>query len=648
MPDELTPTTNIEKFLAKTAGESVELPEPATRIEKYLNKIASEQTITEATDNWLDEHIDPTTGYVLDNTLTMNNAAPPASAVGDLKSAFDQLYTIVTGGGGELTFDTVPDEYVEKNGTITPYHSWTRSDYIPVSDYAEVLFDNGATGTQYNVFFDSNKDPISGSNFSIPSNADGYAVSTNGAAYMMISQTTSKFNEITVYVQSVGGLVKQAIYSATEQDGTVTLKNENGEAVVNFAVGTAETIEIPSYWENAISDALDYAKAKRNNGYINHIIVTDQHYTDNERNSANLISALVDSGYFTKTFLLGDLVDTGTVTDNNYKNLIADGYKRNNKIILLVTGNHDSPLDKSVVFDDLSRGNDVVFCSVANAYSWTWDDNVSKIRYIGIDRDGTYVQYSWLANAIINSPDGYAICIVCHYTLSAANPEWEMCWDSTNETAILALVEMIGKPFIGFITGHQHIDETDVLSNGAYLTTLICDKFDTSNFYQYYTYPTRTQGTDSEQAITILSINPTLQDVQFYRVGSCCNESHKNWGYRYGVVGEESNILPFDRVSNVYLSSSNGSEISENGWEATDFVDISSATHLWIATDKVSNSWNKVYNWFYNSSKTNIQNIGVNIPSGGGLVELTLPENAHYLRMCNHAGCLDSLSIIAI
>ena len=94
MPDELTPSTNIEKFLAKTAGESVELPEPATRIEKYLSKIASEQTITEATDNWLDEHIDPSTGYVLDSTLTMNNAAPPASAVGDLKSALNSFGNI--------------------------------------------------------------------------------------------------------------------------------------------------------------------------------------------------------------------------------------------------------------------------------------------------------------------------------------------------------------------------------------------------------------------------------------------------------------------------------------------------------------------------------------------------------------------------
>ena len=116
MPDELTPTTNIEKFLAKTAGESVELPEPATRIEKYLNKIASEQTITEATDNWLDEHIDPSTGYVLDSTLTMNNAAPPASAVGDLKSAITQIvYDGIITITKELTW---VNAYVDATGLL--------------------------------------------------------------------------------------------------------------------------------------------------------------------------------------------------------------------------------------------------------------------------------------------------------------------------------------------------------------------------------------------------------------------------------------------------------------------------------------------------------------------------------------------------
>ena len=129
MPDELTPSTNIEKFLAKTAGESVELPEPATRIEKYLNKIASEQTITEATDNWLDEHVDPTTGYVLDSTLTMNNAAPPASAVGDLKSAVNDVDDIVFTYTEKQVY-----EGAEQSGYTTSIFSGWISDFVAERD----------------------------------------------------------------------------------------------------------------------------------------------------------------------------------------------------------------------------------------------------------------------------------------------------------------------------------------------------------------------------------------------------------------------------------------------------------------------------------------------------------------------------------
>lgn len=47
------------------------------------------QTIIEETDAWLEENISQETGYVLDRTLTLQNAAAPADMVGDLKSAFD-------------------------------------------------------------------------------------------------------------------------------------------------------------------------------------------------------------------------------------------------------------------------------------------------------------------------------------------------------------------------------------------------------------------------------------------------------------------------------------------------------------------------------------------------------------------------------
>lgn len=563
--------------------------------------------------------------------------------VADLSRHFDQLDTIVTGGGGELTFETVPDEYVEKNGTITPFHSWTRSDYIPVSDYTEILFDNGATATQYNVFFDSNKTPISGSNFSIPANADGYAKATNGAAYMMISQTTSKFAEISVYVNGTGGIAKQAIYSAVESNGIVTLKNDAGESVVQFPVGVSGNIEIPAYWEQAVSDAIAYVKTMRVNGYSNHIVITDQHYTDNKRHSAAIANRLFQSGFFEKIIMLGDIVDSGTTDGDNYKNLLADDYARNSANMLLVTGNHDVNLDKSVVFNDFVTGNDIVFCSNQYSYCWVWNDDTYKVRYIGIDRSSTYVQYAWLAKAIINAPEDYHICILTHYTMPV-NSAWTMNWETDIATALNTLLGMIGHPFVGYVCGHQHIDETDTLDNGGYLTTLICDRFDNQHYYQYYDYPTKVEGTDSEQALTILSVNPDTCDVRFYRVGSCCNSDHKNWGYSYKKVGVQAEIVPFEIIPGKYLS--NGIERDSTDWDATGFIDISGAKHVWIATDRTQNSWNMSYNFFYDANQQNLVNIGVNLRSAGSLTELTIPQGAAYLRMSHQTGTLNSLAII--
>lgn len=42
------------------------------------------QKISEATAEWLEENVDPETGYVLDSSLTVDNAAANAKAVGDI------------------------------------------------------------------------------------------------------------------------------------------------------------------------------------------------------------------------------------------------------------------------------------------------------------------------------------------------------------------------------------------------------------------------------------------------------------------------------------------------------------------------------------------------------------------------------------
>ena len=72
------------------------------------------ENIDEVVDSWLEENVDPSTGYVLDSTLSLDNAAPPASAVGDLKTALSSspirygTTTYVKNTNGETIIDGFP------------------------------------------------------------------------------------------------------------------------------------------------------------------------------------------------------------------------------------------------------------------------------------------------------------------------------------------------------------------------------------------------------------------------------------------------------------------------------------------------------------------------------------------------------------
>lgn len=76
-----------------------------------LNKL--EQGVADATseeiiDSWLEENISQETGYALDRTLTLENAAAPADLVGDLKSALDSLTTKTENELHTLLTETTP------------------------------------------------------------------------------------------------------------------------------------------------------------------------------------------------------------------------------------------------------------------------------------------------------------------------------------------------------------------------------------------------------------------------------------------------------------------------------------------------------------------------------------------------------------
>ena len=62
-----------------------------TTTANILNGTATDAQVETAVDAWLDDNVAQETGYVLDSSLTMSNAAAPADKVGELKSEINSL-----------------------------------------------------------------------------------------------------------------------------------------------------------------------------------------------------------------------------------------------------------------------------------------------------------------------------------------------------------------------------------------------------------------------------------------------------------------------------------------------------------------------------------------------------------------------------
>ena len=85
------PTTGLitgSKFLEVDTGTNFAFDEVSGT---WSAATITMQDIKDEIDSWLENNIDPDSGYVLDRTLSLSNAAAPADMVGDLKSAINPL-----------------------------------------------------------------------------------------------------------------------------------------------------------------------------------------------------------------------------------------------------------------------------------------------------------------------------------------------------------------------------------------------------------------------------------------------------------------------------------------------------------------------------------------------------------------------------
>lgn len=117
--------------------------------------------IIEATENWLEENVDPASGYVIDSSLSIEGAAADAKATGDeladLKSTVDNI------------FEKGKNLYNKENNTIGQYVAWNNGVFYANANYQTTDFIPLIPGEEYTVslgghvaIYNANKEYIGG------------------------------------------------------------------------------------------------------------------------------------------------------------------------------------------------------------------------------------------------------------------------------------------------------------------------------------------------------------------------------------------------------------------------------------------------------------------------------------------------------
>lgn len=99
---------------------------------------AAERDVPAAAAAWLAEHVDPATGYVLDDSLTIQGAAADAKATGDAVSG---VRSMILDDAEALSYALTAGKYVRiANGAVVNSTSYNATEEIPLAGYAWIVY----------------------------------------------------------------------------------------------------------------------------------------------------------------------------------------------------------------------------------------------------------------------------------------------------------------------------------------------------------------------------------------------------------------------------------------------------------------------------------------------------------------------------
>ena len=270
--------------------------------------------------------------------------------------------------------------------------------------------------------------------------------------------------------------------------------------------------------------------------------ITDIHWEPdlNTRKSPMLIKYIASKTGVNKILNGGDTGNSQVICENAIAQLKkAIGSNR----VYTVTGNHEivdatryeSPFDR--VADELRGHNDDIAYGDGDKSYFYFDNNSSKVRYIGLSTFGRYLngdcepcytkeQLDWFKNVALNVETDWAIIIFTHALYYVDTSDKMVVGVTGASTFIEAIDNYNGKGTIACVLmGHAHKDRIHIGSTGVPYILSACDRYSS---YNGDINVVRTLGTITEQHFEVVVIDKKKKQIKLLSIGANARDGYDN------------------------------------------------------------------------------------------------------------------------
>ena len=469
---------------------------------EYID-LADPEVVTQAIDDWLDDHPEATT-TVEDGAITEAKLNDSLKADLAWQDDVDELKSAITLSNNLVDFENmewVDGVYInDANGAEVSYGTWKASPYIELDGSKEYAMlyenDNGKLGTfsgqVYYAWYDASKVYLTGGH-----TGSVLTYHNSNAKYLRVSMGKVQSKNLVLNLSSVVSEMVGESPSIIIPYGHIKINNEVNIEALDARVANLEehqSYELPSTWESKL-ESLRIAKGTK----FTFGIQTDTHYTivNDDVNFGNDIKTITKSVGVDFIANLGDIirgystadVDDTTHTRASYTEIMKRYVDGVCCPFLFSVGNHDkntmwadSVSDPSAIIGldeiysrTLALSNNTIkkFSSDGRSLYYYIDFDDAEIRAIVLnttDASGNtnfYIsqeQCDWFASKALDTD--YSVIVLGHAPLEGT-ADYMVYNNVTNGTVIMSALRTFksnGGEVIGCFWGHTHAQVSETVN----------------------------------------------------------------------------------------------------------------------------------------------------------------------------------------